>query len=52
MASSSASKKLRIDPRLAERLAQKKSLLDSYRPLPQDTVRRLNEDLRVFLTYS
>ncbi len=51
MASSSASKKLRIDPRLAERLAQKKSLLDSYRPLPQDTVRRLNEDLRVFLTY-
>ena len=26
-------------------------MLDSYRPLPQDTVRRLNEDLRVFLTY-
>lgn len=40
-----------IDPRLAERIARKKAQLDSYRPLPRDTVRRLNEDLRVFLTY-
>lgn len=40
-----------LDPRLAERLAQKKAQLDQYRPLPSDTVRRLNEDLRVFLTY-
>ncbi len=51
MVSPSGSKKPRIDPRLAERLLQKKRVLDSYRPLPQDTVRRLNEDLRVFLTY-
>src|SRR5713226_9260556 len=41
----------RMDTRLAERLARKKALLDSYRPLPKDTVKRLNEDLRVFLTY-
>jgi len=40
-----------IDPRIAERIARKKAQLDSYRPLPRDTVRRLNEDLRVFLTY-
>lgn len=43
--------KPRLDPRLAERLARKKAQLDRLRPLPSDTVRRLNEDLRVFLTY-
>src|SRR5689334_16580990 len=51
MAPSPDSKKPRLDPRLAERLAHKKAQLDRYRPLPPDTVRRLNEDLRVFLTY-
>lgn len=51
MASTLDSKSPRIDPRLAERLRQKKILLDRYRPLPKDTVRRLNDDLRVFLTY-
>ena len=40
-----------MDPRLAERIKRKKTQLDRYRPLPRDTVRRLNEDLRVFLTY-
>jgi Fic family protein len=40
-----------MDPRLAERISRKKAQLDRYRPLPGDTVRRLNEDLRVFLTY-
>ena len=40
-----------IDSRLAERLTRKKTLLDCYRPLPKDTVRRLNDDLRIFLTY-
>lgn len=40
-----------MDPRLAERLRHKKEQLDRHRPLPRDTVRRLQEDLRVFLTY-
>ncbi len=40
-----------MDPRLAERIRRKKAQLDRSRPLPGDTVRRLNEDLRVFLTY-
>lgn len=40
-----------MDPRLAERIKRKKAQLDRYRPLPSDTVRRLNDDLRVFLTY-
>ncbi len=40
-----------MDPRLMERIKRKKAQLDSYRPLPPDTVHRLNEDLRVFLTY-
>ena len=40
-----------MDSRLAERISRKKTQLDGYRPLPSDTVRRLNEDLRVFLTY-
>ncbi len=43
--------KPRLDPRLAERLARKKAKLDGFRPLPQETVKRLNDDLRVFLTY-
>ncbi len=50
-AMSSNSKRPRLDPRLAARLLQKKILLDRYRPLPKDTVHRLNDDLRVFLTY-
>ena|SRR5450755_2149417 len=45
------SKKPRLDPRLAESLARKKTQLDRYRPLPPDTVKRLSDDLRVFLTY-
>lgn len=45
------SPKPRLDPRLAGRLAHKKARLDRYRPLPQETVSRLNDDLRVFLTY-
>jgi len=40
-----------MDSRLAERIKRKKAQLDHYRPLPTDTVRRLNDDLRVFLTY-
>src|SRR5260370_40118831 len=40
-----------MNPRLSERIIRKKTQLDHYRPLPSDTVRRLNEDLRVFLTY-
>lgn len=40
-----------MDRRLAARIARKKAQLDSYRPLPRDTVQRLNNDLRVFLTY-
>lgn len=40
-----------MDPRLVERIKRKKAQLDGFRPLPSDTVRRLNEDLRVFLTY-
>ena len=51
MSDSSHEKQPRMDTRLAERLARKKALLDGYRPLPRDTLRRLNEDLRVFLTY-
>src|SRR5712691_8962487 len=51
MAHRSDPKKPRLDPRLAGRLARKKTQLDRYRPLPQDIVRRLNDDLRVLLTY-
>src|SRR5437588_3107817 len=40
-----------MDPRLDKRIKRKKDQLDSYRPLPNDTIRRLNDDLRVFLTY-
>jgi len=42
---------VRLDVRLARRLAAKKSRLDQYRPLPLDIVRQLGEDLRVQLTY-
>jgi Fic family protein len=51
MARTTDPKKPRLDPRLAGRLARKKAQLDRYRPLPPDTVHRLNDDLRVFLTY-
>src|SRR2546430_11722451 len=40
-----------MHPRLFARVRRKKAQLDHSRPLPRDTVRRLNEDLRVFLTY-
>ena len=40
-----------MDGRIAERLKQKKKLLDSHRPLSRDTVLQLNNDLRIFLTY-
>ena len=42
---------VRMDPRLAERLAAKKARLDRYRPLPADVVRQLADDLRLLLTY-
>ncbi len=40
-----------MDARLARRIAEKKSRLDSYRPLDQGMVRRLHEDFRVEATY-
>ncbi len=40
-----------LNSRLAERILRKKAQLDGYRPLPHDTIQRLNADLRVFLTY-
>jgi len=42
---------IRLDVRLARRLADKKARLDHYRPLPPDVVRQLSEDLRLQLTY-
>lgn len=42
---------IRLDVRLARRLAAKKTRLDHYRPLPPDMVRQLAEDLRLQLTY-
>jgi fido (protein-threonine AMPylation protein) len=42
---------VRLDVRLARRLAAKKSRLDRYRPLPPDMLRQLAEDLRLQLTY-
>ncbi len=42
---------VRLDVRLARRLAAKKGRLDRYRPLPADVVRQLAEDLRIQLTY-
>jgi cell filamentation protein, protein adenylyltransferase len=41
----------RLDPRLAQRLAEKKAQLDRRRPLTPAVVRRLQDDLRVLLTY-
>jgi Fic family protein len=41
----------RMDPRLAQRLAEKKAELDGYRPLSSATVAYINEQLRVLLTY-
>ena len=41
----------RMDLRLAQRLAEKKAELDRYRPLTPTTVRYINEQLRVLLTY-
>jgi cell filamentation protein, protein adenylyltransferase len=43
--------KPRMDPRLARRLEEKKAELDGYRPLSAATVRYINEQLRVLLTY-
>lgn len=42
---------VRLDPRLARRIAEKRATLDQYRPLRPDVVRRLHDDLRVLLTY-
>jgi Fic family protein len=41
----------RLDPRLARRLATKKAQLDRQRPLLPHIVARLQEDLRLLLTY-
>ncbi|TMC18416.1 MAG: Fic family protein [Chloroflexi bacterium] len=42
---------LRMEKRLAERLARKKAQLDEHRPLRPGILARLHEDLRVRLTY-
>lgn len=42
---------LRMEKRLAERLARKKAQLDERRPLRSGILTRLHEDLRVRLTY-
>jgi Fic family protein len=39
-----------MDPRLSARVKEQKAQLDHSRPFPRDTVRRKNDDLRVFLT--
>ncbi len=44
-------KVIRLDPRLAARLAEKKARLDLLRPLPPVVVQRLADDMRVLLTY-
>jgi hypothetical protein len=36
-----------MDPRLAERIKRKKAQLDRSRPLPSDTVRRLNDFVHI-----
>lgn len=41
----------RMDPRLARRLAEKRSALDARRPLPPAVLRVLHEDLQVRLTF-
>jgi fido (protein-threonine AMPylation protein) len=40
-----------IDPRLAERIAEKRSIIDRARPLSPSTVRLLDDELRSVLTY-
>lgn len=42
---------VRLDPRLAARLEEKKARLDLLRPLPAAVVQRLADDMRVLLTY-
>lgn len=42
---------IRMDPRLAERLEEKKARLDLQRPLHPSIAQRLHEDLRIRLTY-
>jgi Fic family protein len=42
---------LRMEKRLAERLARKKAQLDEHRPLRPGILERLHEDLRIRLTY-
>jgi Fic family protein len=46
-----ASPQLRMNPRLVQRLAEKKEQLDLYRPLPPGMVRKLHEQLRITITY-
>lgn len=41
----------RLDPRLAQRLIEKKARLDRQRPLSAEVVDRLHGELRVLLTY-
>jgi Fic family protein len=41
----------RLDPRLARRLEAKKARLDQYRPLSSSVAARLQESLRLLLTY-
>ncbi len=43
---------IKMDTRLARRLANKKKKLDTYRPLSPDIVRRLHGDFRVLFTYN
>jgi hypothetical protein len=42
---------MRMDPRLEQRLAEKKAVLDLQRPLPAAIVTKLYADLRMRLTY-
>ena len=42
---------IRMDPRLARRIAEKRAALDARRPLPPATLRVLHEDLQVRLTF-
>jgi Fic family protein len=48
---SSGPPQLRLDPRLERRLREKRTRLDTYRPLPPATLERLQGDLRITLTY-
>lgn len=44
--------KLTLDDRLAERLRQKKALLDQYLPLPKEVVGQLGQDIRLIATFN